>query len=604
MLLRVLAYSALVAMLSAAIASAQTVSFTTTTYSNNNLWSNNNGDNGYIHVDLNGDGREDFVSENDASFNSGCGGSFAVTLSTGDGQYAAPVCYTIPEGNALYFATGDFDDNGTMDLAVTNDLGEAFVYTNDGKGNLTFVLTLNLQAEAGGIVAADVNHDGHLDLVYSLPNPASSTQQVAILYGTGSSTVWNPAASNVKYTSTEPAGNLYIGDFDGDGNGDILVLGVSNVVDTVLYGDGQGDFTPSVLAFGTHAAYKPADPNSDGTMSLIGILPPSSGAYSNVLDLEHGHSDRRFTSQQIRLKSCAIAAPVQMADFDGDGNKDIIVAEDSDCKGDGPYTLNYLKNTGGTTLTFAPEQVIYSTDDYIFNYSILRASHSAEPDLTVWQSGLVDNNQIVNPEQLVLVNTTSGSFPSCTPSNYEGVGFNVCSPTDMTGNSSPVTLIFGGNAETQLRDMEIWVDGTKVVDNLKNNYSRYGYATASVPLSNGTHTAYVYTVGWDYMLIRYQLNFIVGSDACVWPDYDALFSCSPVAQATVTSPVLAYAQAPPANNIVRMEVWVDDAKAYSTFGTNVLKANINVTPGWHLFTYYEVFTNGEMTSVSDWAAVQ
>ena len=29
------------------------------------------------------------------------------------------------------------------------------------------------------------------------------------------STVWNPAASNVKYTSTEPAGNLYIGDFDG-----------------------------------------------------------------------------------------------------------------------------------------------------------------------------------------------------------------------------------------------------------------------------------------------------------------------------------------------------------------------------------------------------
>jgi len=606
MLFRLLAYSAAAAMLPVSAVTAQTVSFTTTTYSNNNLWSNNNGDNGHIHVDLNGDGREDFVSENDGSFNSGCGGSFAVTFSTGDGQYAAPVCYSIPEGNALYFATGDFDDDGTMDLAVTNDQGQAFIYTNDGQGNLTFVLTLDLQGEAGGIVAADVNHDGHLDLVYSLPNPASGTQQIAILYGTGAPTVWNPAASNIEYASTEPAGNLYIGDFDGDGNGDLLVLGVSNVVDTVLYGDSKGGFTPSVLAFSAHTPYKPADPNSDGTMSLIGILPHTLGTYTNVLDLEEGHYDRQFTSQQITLKSCPIGAPVLLADFDGDGNKDIIVAEDSDCKGDGPYTLNYLKNTGNgtTTPTFAPEQVIYSTDDYIFNYSILRASHSAKPDLTVWQSELVDNNQIVNPEQLVLLNTTAGNFTSCTPSNYEGVGFNVCSPTDMTGNSSPVTLTFGSNAETQLRDMEVWIDGTKVAENLGNNYSRYGYISATTPLSNGTHTAYVIAVGWDYMLTRYQLNFIVGSDACTWPDDNSLFTCSPVAQATVTSPMLAYAQAPQADNIVRMEVWMDSTKLYSTFGSNILEAYVNVTPGSHLFTYYQVFTNGDMTSVSSWAAVQ
>jgi hypothetical protein len=602
---RVLTYSAVTAILSAAIASAQAVSFTTTTYSNNNLWSNNGLDNAHIHADLNGDGREDFISENDGSFKSGCTGSFAITFSTGDGQYAAPVCYTIPEGNALYFATGDFDDDGTMDLAVTNDQGEAYIYTNDGKGNLSFALTLNLQAEAGGIVAADVNHDGHLDLVYSLPSTGTS-QQVAILFGTGSPTVWNPAASNVKYTSTEPAGNLFIGDFDGDGNGDILVLGVSDVVDTVLYGNSKGSFTSSALAFSAHTAYTPADPNSNGTMALIGMLPQASGSFSKVLDLEEGHSDRQFTSDQITLKSCAIAAPVLTADFDGDGKKDILVAEDSDCKGDGPYTLNYLKNTSSGTgaPTFAAEQVIYSTTDDIFDYSVLRASHSTKPDITVWQSGLVEGNEIVDPEQLVLVNSTSGSFPSCTPSNYEGVGFNVCSPTDMTGNSSPVTLTFGGNAQTQLRDMEIWVDGTKVAESLKNNYSRYGSVTTSVPLSNGTHTAYVYTVGWDYMLVVYQLNFIVGSDSCAWPDYNSLFVCSPVEDSTVSSPLLAYAQAPPGNNIVRMEVWVDSTKAYSTFGTNVLKANITATPGWHLFTYYEVFTGGDMISVSSWAAVQ
>ena len=50
---RVLTYSAVTAILSAAIASAQAVSFTTTTYSNNNLWSNNGLDNAHIHADLN-----------------------------------------------------------------------------------------------------------------------------------------------------------------------------------------------------------------------------------------------------------------------------------------------------------------------------------------------------------------------------------------------------------------------------------------------------------------------------------------------------------------------------------------------------------------------
>src|SRR5580698_8188371 len=98
--------AAALALLSPA-AFAQNLTFSNTTYPNNNLWSENEGPNGHIRADLNNDGREDFISGNDGSFNSGCTGSFAVTLSTGDGAYAAPVCYTIPSGIALYFATGD-----------------------------------------------------------------------------------------------------------------------------------------------------------------------------------------------------------------------------------------------------------------------------------------------------------------------------------------------------------------------------------------------------------------------------------------------------------------------------------------------------------------
>ena len=99
MLFRHVATSAAAALLCAVTASGQ-VSFSTHTYSDNNLWSINEGRNGHLSVDLNGDGREDFVSGVNASFNSGCGGSFAVTLSNGDGSYGAPVCYSIPSGVA------------------------------------------------------------------------------------------------------------------------------------------------------------------------------------------------------------------------------------------------------------------------------------------------------------------------------------------------------------------------------------------------------------------------------------------------------------------------------------------------------------------------
>ena len=61
-------------MLASVAAMAQTVSFSTTTYAGNNLWSLNDGPNGHIRADLNGDGREDFISENDGSWSSGCSG--------------------------------------------------------------------------------------------------------------------------------------------------------------------------------------------------------------------------------------------------------------------------------------------------------------------------------------------------------------------------------------------------------------------------------------------------------------------------------------------------------------------------------------------------
>jgi hypothetical protein len=594
MLFRHVATSAAVTLLCAVIASAQ-VSFSTHTYPNNNLWSTNEGRNGHLSVDLNGDGREDFVSGVNASFNSGCAGSFAVVLSQGDGSYGAPVCYSLPSGVALFFATGDFDATGTMDLVVTNERGDAWVFTNNGNGQLTINNHLSLAGEAGGIVAADVNRDGHIDLVYDVPNPTSNTQALYVLLG--NSPGYPPGGvtftegPTTTFSNPEPPGALLAGDFDGDGRTDILSLGVSQVVNQVFWGDGTGHFTAGA-SFGPQQAYAPADINSDGTLSLIGMVPTASG-YSNTLDLEHGHYNRAFTSQHVTLKHCAIGGDPVMADFNGDGHNDIVVAEDADCKGNGPYTLNFLRNlnNGTTTPTFAAEQVIYSTSDYIWQWHTLRASHSSRPDLTVWQS-VYTNNTISNPEQLVLVNTTSGSFP-CTPLNFRATGISLCGPTSNVVASSPVNMSFAGSNESPGRDMEIWVDGKKVDQAFSHAYSYYDFMNASVPMSNGQHTVDVYSVGWDYSVLFYRIPLSVGSNTCAPPSYQGITICSPLHDAVVGSPVSAWAAANGAGSpITRMEVWVDGVKQYSTFGSNTLKTQITLAPGNHQFDFYLVLMSG------------
>ena len=567
--------------------SAHAVSFTTHTYPNNNLWSQNFAPNTPLRADLNGDGREDFVSTNDASFNSGCTGSFAVTLSTRDGVYAAPVCYTTPTGIALFFAAGDFDHNGTMDVAVTNEQGDLYVYKNTaGNGTLTLSETITLDSEAGGIVAADVNHDGLIDLVYETAD-SSGAGALNVLLGNIDGTFTNGPISTFPAT-TAPGGNLAAGDIDGDRNTDVLAK------DRVFFGDGKGDFVAGPQAAFKAIPYQLFDFDSDGTMDMVGapfsIDTNLNPVYYNYIVLELGHANRTLTSQHVLLKHCTVdnAAP-QVADFDGDGLADIVVEEDSDCKGDGPYTLNFMKGHGNGT--FDAEQAFYTTSDFIWNTYVLRASRSSKPDLTLFQSQFVQRT-IVSPKQVVLLNTTAGAFPPCTPPNFRATGINVCGPTSELV-TSPVHFAFGASNDVPGRDMEVWVDGRKVAESLKHTYTQHDFVESSVALAAGQHHVDVYSVGWDYTALWTGFPIYVGTSTCPVPGV-GLNVCSPIDDSQLTSPVSVYATSHGDGGfgISRMEIWVDGVKKFSTFGSQTLQTQLALPAGWHRFDYYAVGMDG------------
>ncbi len=591
---RILPLTLVLSLFAAVTAPAQSVTFSVIPYPGNNLWTGAGGPDGAVHADLNGDGREDFISVNVASFNSGCAGAFAVTLSTGGGAYASPVCYTTPSGSGSLFAVGDFNGDGALDVLVADGSTTAYLFLNNKKGALHLDNTVTLQAEPSGIVAADVNHDGAIDVVYAVPNSSGNPQSVRVLFGENNGLFHEGPSST--FNMGMFAGQLYVGDFDGDGHGDLLVNGLGSVESEILYGDGTGRFThgPDFGGFpGTFAIYAPADVKSNGTMAAIAIVPGSFGTGSNVVDIEYGHSNRTVTSQQIVLQNCAMdTSPPVIADFDGDGIKDLTVPEGSACGNDGeegPYTLNFMRGNGNGT--FQPELVIYSTIYQFADVRVLRATHNSRPDVTVTT---FDDRPYypLNPQQLLFINSTIGNFPPCPPLNFRATGINVCGPTATVVPSSPVHFSFAGSNQTPGRDMEIWIDGKKVNENRKNSFSYYDFANANLSLSNGQHTVSVFSVGWDDSLLLYQLPLTVGSTICAPPEQHGLRICAPLENGSVSSPVTAWAAGNAGEPITRMEVWVDGVKKYSTYGSNTLKTLIPLSSGMHQFGYYLVGIDG------------
>ncbi|HEY2589711.1 MAG TPA: VCBS repeat-containing protein [Tepidisphaeraceae bacterium] len=269
-------------------------------------------------ADFNGDGHADLaVSGTDANGDN----VVAIYLGNGDGTFNTnPKRYFIASAG-LAIAADDVNGDGSPDLVVTTGR-RLTVLINNGDGTLQKPVYYNvggdnsISDQPSSVALADFNHDGLPDIVTCLQISGS----VSILLNNPA----DPGTFLPPVLYKVPGNPLAVttGDFNGDGNIDLAVVGSGFQIRgiNVLLGNGNGTFGPAVTYPGPYFA----DSIAAGTFTNSGHEDLIVGSFQGPLEYFAGNGDGTFATP-VNIPGAWYTQNIQVADFNGDGMSDITV---------------------------------------------------------------------------------------------------------------------------------------------------------------------------------------------------------------------------------------------------------------------------------------
>ncbi|CAK6698317.1 FG-GAP-like repeat-containing protein [Synechococcus sp. CBW1107] len=170
---------------------------------------------GLIATDLNGDGKLDLIAANSPSTGNG---SISALLGNGNGTFQSAVNTTVGT-RPRYFAAGDFNRDGKQDLALsqTSSDNNLRILLGNGSGGFSSQSTLSMGVEAAprGVISADFNADGYLDVAVS----SVAGDNVSIFLGSGDGNF----NTRKVFAAGDAAYWMASADFDRDGLPDLAI---------------------------------------------------------------------------------------------------------------------------------------------------------------------------------------------------------------------------------------------------------------------------------------------------------------------------------------------------------------------------------------------
>jgi FG-GAP-like repeat len=395
-------------------------------------------------IDINHDGNLDVLVAD------GGLGQVVIALGTGQGTFLIPTELSY----GAYFVTGDFNDDGNVDIAIARELYGNELSVLLGKGDGTFHSPIPVTGNGAPFATADLNNDGKLDLVLNF-----NAETYSVLLGNGNGTFQAPIPVAYKPVSGSESIFPLLVDLNRDGNIDLVIRQQQSITPVtsdccavyVLLGNGDGTFGPAhsfeagaYLSDATDILMVTADFNGDGNpdLALGGGILFGQGVVSVLL----GNGQGGFYEQLPRFSygvaaTAPPAASVATGDFNHDGAVD--VAAVNPLTNEVAVLLGNGKGALGTAQQYAAgsEPVAVAVADF---------NHDGDPDL-------VTANTMGN-DVTVMLGNGNGTFqpPMHTAAGMEPVAiavgdFNHDGRPDVAvanSDSGDVTILLGSGNGT------------------------------------------------------------------------------------------------------------------------------------------------------------
>ncbi|CAF4471177.1 unnamed protein product [Rotaria socialis] len=250
--------------------------------------------------------------------------SISVLMGQNNGIFSIPKMYSTGLGSyPMVAAIGDINNDNRSDIIIANSgvdsIGILFGYdyaTFESYQNCSDNNTLRPE----GIITADFNNDGYLDIAVTLFQ--SNSISILLGYGNGSFELMKTISTGL---NSQPY-TLTAYDFNKDGSLDIAVVNSGTQEILILRGYGNGTFlnatrypTENVSSLTSIIS---ADINNDNHVDMI-----VSNYYMDSIDILFGCGNFTFDSiATYSIGSPAAPQSVAVADFDNDSQLDIVVA--------------------------------------------------------------------------------------------------------------------------------------------------------------------------------------------------------------------------------------------------------------------------------------
>jgi len=250
--------------------------------------------------------------------------TISVLRGNGTGTFANLTQYTVGT-TPSFILNADFNADTFLDLVVANAGSDSVqVWRNNGAGVFTLNTTLSTGVASWpiGAAAADLNLDGRPDLVVCLRD----TDQVKVFLA---NTTGGFLAPSTLSPGLGPR-SVVVADINQDGKPDLIIgmakiSGVGEVA--VMAGNGTGGFAAAVIAATGPRPDSLAvgDFNGDGNLDVVA----ASLVGNSLCVLETTGNGAFLVADRIQLPSGSTPTDVVVADFNRDGKPDIAATSDS-----------------------------------------------------------------------------------------------------------------------------------------------------------------------------------------------------------------------------------------------------------------------------------